>query len=68
MKLFEYVVWYAPVKDDKKAKETRKARILVDVTRVLAESDKEVMIHAAREIPKDYMDKVNEVQIAVRPF
>ena len=60
--LYEYAVIHNPTKKDSVAK------ILVDVTQVLARTEKEVVILAAREIPDDYLDRLEEVDIAVRPF
>lgn len=69
-KVFEYVVLYHPKskKDKDGNEETGKSKLLVDVTRVLADSDKEVGILAARLIPEEYLDKLEQVEIVVRPF
>jgi hypothetical protein len=42
--------------------------LIVDVTRVLSNNDKEAMMLAARAIPTDYTDKLDRVEIALRPF
>ena len=65
-KLFEYVVLFHP--KSKKDEETKKSVLLVDVTRVLAESDREVAMRAAREVPGEYMDRLNDVEVIVRGF
>lgn len=66
-KLFEYVVLFNPSPDeDRDERET--PEVVVDLKRVLARSAEEVTIRAAREIPDDYMDRLDEVEIAVRPF
>lgn len=69
-KLFEYVVLYHPKqKKDKDGNTTKgKSVLLVDVKRVLAESDREVSILASREIGDEYIDKLDQVEIVVRPF
>lgn len=69
-KLFEYAVIFHPkVVKDALGNETQGADVLVvDVTRVLAKSDKEVAIKAGRAIPDTYQDKLEEVEIIVRPF
>lgn len=70
-KLFEYAVIYHP-KEKKDAAgnplETKKSIIVTDVTRVLATSDKEVGMLAAKSIPEDYTDKLDDVEIVIRPF
>jgi hypothetical protein len=69
-KLFEYAVLHhpKPKKDVAGNEEPTKSSILTDVTRVLAASPEEVSILAARSIPSDYLDKLEQVEIVVRPF
>lgn len=70
MKLYEYAVIYSPLatKDQADRGETPKSILIVDVKRTLAGSDKEAMMLAARDIPADYTDKLDLVEIAMRPF
>jgi hypothetical protein len=68
-KLFEYVVIYHPKKKKLEGEEVQeKSKIIVDLKRDLASTDKEVAIRAAREIPEEYLDKLDQVEIAIRPF
>lgn len=67
MKLYEYAVIFTPRAKGKDG-ERAKAELVVDVTRVLANSDKEATMLAARAIPDKYADKLEQVEIAVRPF
>jgi len=68
-RIFEYVVLYHPkpkkVGDDTV---TDPSQIVVDVKRVVATDDKTVAIMAAREIPETYLDRLEQVEIAIRPF
>jgi len=70
MKLYEYAVIYNPLptKDQDERGETPKSELIVDVRRALSNSDKEIMMLAAREIPEKYTDKLDRLEIAVRPF
>lgn len=70
MKLYEFAVIYNPLptKDQDERGETPKSLLIVDVTRSLAATDKEIMMLAARSIPSEYTDKLDQVEIAVRPF
>jgi hypothetical protein len=70
MKLYEYAVIFNPLptKDEKERGEKPKSKLIVDVTRVLSNDDKEAMMLAARAIPADYTDKLDRVEIALRPF
>jgi hypothetical protein len=69
-RLFEYAVLHHPkAKRDLAGNEdTVKSVIITDVTRVLAASPDEVSILAARSIPEEYLDKIEQVEIVVRPF
>jgi hypothetical protein len=70
MKLFEYAVIYTPLqtKDQNERGEDPKSELVVDVTRTLAESEREAMMHASRAIPAQYADKLSQLDIAIRPF
>lgn len=70
MKLYEYAVIYnpAPTKDQVERGDKPKSELIVDVKRVLSNSDKEAMMLAARDIPDAYTDKLDRVEIALRPF
>jgi len=65
-KLFQYVIIFEPT--DKEIKEGLKAKIIKDVVNVLAAEEKNVAILAAREIPAEYLDKLEQINIAIRPF
>ena len=66
-KLYEYAVIHNP-KSKKKDERADKSELVVDVTRVLAKTEQEAVIHASRAIPEKYLDKLDEVEIIVRPF
>ena len=61
VKVYEYVVYY-----ESDCGTVRK--ILVGPKTVLAYTEDEVKMKAAREIPADYNDRLDEVDILVRPF
>lgn len=69
-KLYEYAVLHHPKakKDVAGNEQQAKSTILTDVTRVLAATPDEVSILAARTIPVEYLDKLEQVEIVVRPF
>lgn len=70
MKLFEYAVIFNPIatKEQNERGEKPKSELVVDVKRVLANTDKEAMMLAARDIPEKYTGMLDRVEIAVRPF
>lgn len=63
--LFEFVVLYHP---RKKGKAQDKSEIIVDMERVIAKGEQEAVILASRLIPEEYTDKLEDVEIAIRPF
>ena len=69
-KLFEYAIIHHPkVVKDAQGNETQGADVLLkSPTHLLANSDKEVAMRAAREIPESHLDRLEEVEICVRPF
>lgn len=70
MKLYEYVAIYHPLptKDQADRGEKPRSELIVDVKRVLSNSDKEAAMLAARDVPDAYADKLDRVEISVRPF
>jgi len=66
-KLFEYAVLYHPRKKEKDEEE-KASKVIVDKVSVLAASEQEVSIMAARDIPTEYLDRLSEIEILVRPF
>lgn len=70
MKLYEYAIIYTPhpTKANLDAAEKPKAVLLSDVTRVLAASDREAQMIAARAIPESHIDRLDQIEVAVRPF
>lgn len=70
MKIYEYAVIYHPIATKEQAERGDKPKsvLLVDVKRVLATSEKEAAMLAAREIPDTHTDRLDQVEIALRPF
>jgi hypothetical protein len=66
MKLFEYAVIYNP--KSKKEGDESKSELIVPVTTVLAANKENAAMVAARAIPEKYIDKLDRIEVAVRPF
>ncbi len=64
MKVFQYVVFYLPAEEDSVNKPT----IVVEPQTLLASDEKSAMLRAARSIPSEYMDRLDDLEIAIRPF
>ena len=69
-KLFEYAALYHPkqTKDQAERGESPKSVLVTPPTTIMAGSEQEVGIVAARALPAEYVDKLEDVEIVVRPF
>lgn len=70
MKVFEFmVIWHGkPTKEQREAGEDGGHKIVVDVQRVLAKDEKIAMMKAVQAIPVEYAEKLDQLEIACRPF
>ena len=66
MKIFQYVVFIVPEEKEDGTKE--KPAILVQPTTVIAADEKKAGIMATWAIPEEFRDRLDEVNIVVRPF
>lgn len=66
MKLFQYVIFWTPT--EAQAKEGKKPEILKELTTVIAKDEQVANIHAARTIPPDRIDDIDQITVALRPF
>lgn len=70
-KLFEYAVLYHP-KEKKNAAgevvEEKQSELVVKPTQVLALGEAQVAMLAARSVPETLTDKLDQVEIVIRPF
>lgn len=67
MKLFQYAIFYVPAEKEGK-KQSEKPVIVKDVTSILAKDERQALIKINREIPEQYLEKLDEVQVVIRPF
>lgn len=69
--IYEYAVLYHPKEKKDTAGnviEEKKSEVVVPVTRIVATSESEVGMLAARSVPKEYEDKIPDLQVFIRPF
>jgi hypothetical protein len=64
--LFQYAIIWNPSK--KEAEDGLKAKLVGEIKTVLAKSQDDVNILAARSIPEEYLDCLEQIDIAVSPF
>ena len=68
--LFEYaIIWQPKERTDANGNDTTPAsKVLIEPTRTLVRDQGEAMIQASRAIPNEYLDRLDEVELVVRPF
>ena len=69
-KLYEFAILHhpTPTKDQNDRGETPKSVVIKMPTVAMAVSPDQVSVLAARQIPDEFIDKLEEVEIVVRPF
>lgn len=70
-KLFEYALIHHPAPIRAKEGEPQrnpKSVLISGVKQVVAVDEKEVGMLAARELPTEFLDKIDEVEVVIRPF
>jgi hypothetical protein len=69
-KLFERAVLYhpRPTKEQREVGETPKSIIIAPAEYLLATNEQEVSVRTARSLPEQYLDKLDDIEILVRPF
>ena len=65
-RIFEYAVIYKPKKSEKKDGKT--TELVIPPTVILAANEKEANFLAARAVPEKYATKLDQLEVAVRPF
>lgn len=66
MKLFQYAILWHPTK--KEIEEGLKDKVVQEIKTVLAADANKVAMMAAMEIPAEYKEALEQIEIAVRPF
>jgi hypothetical protein len=69
-KLFQFAVLYhpKPTKEQADRGETPKSETLIEPKTMLASSPEQAGMLAARLIPETHVDRLDEIEVLVRPF
>lgn len=69
-KLFEFAIVYheRTTKAMEEKGERAQSKVVVDPKRFLARDDKEALLVAARDIPVEYIDRLDQIEVLIRPF
>ena len=65
-RLFQYAILLHPTPEECRA--GKRTELLGKVETLVARGTEEAVLHAARSIPAEHLDKLNRVEVAVRPF
>jgi len=68
MKLYTYAVIYLPDGKDDETYDYGNCAIIVEPAYMLAESEETVRMKAIRLIPSEYDEKLEDMDVLVRPF
>jgi hypothetical protein len=66
LQLFQYAVIHHPT--EKEMKKGAKSEVIVEPTTILAETEHIASMKVVRKIPKEFDDKLEQLDIAIRPF
>lgn len=69
-KLYEYAVLYHPnpTKEQLEAGEYPKSEVIVPSKQTVAKDEAQVAMLAARALPDAYTEKLEDIEVLVRPF
>lgn len=66
MNLYQYAVLWHPT--EKQEEDGKSSVIAVDVTTILARDEKSAVLQAARAVPEEFVEDVDQLEVVVRPF
>lgn len=65
--LFQYaIIWHPTEKQVKE--ESAKSRLIGEIKTILSADEKSVLMSASMDIPAEYKENLDQIQIVVRPF
>jgi hypothetical protein len=67
LKIYQFAVILQP-KQNKDGEVTEDGQLVVQLQTVLAATDEQAQLLAGRAIPEEYLDKIDRLTVAVRPF
>jgi len=65
--LFQYVILWHPT-DKQEKEEGLKSKVIVELSTILSVSQHSASMAAAMNIPVNYKEQLDQVEVAVRPF
>jgi len=65
-RLFQFAVLWHPTKDEYDS--GAKSSVILDLSTILASDEAEAKIFISKQIPDDYDDLLDQLEIIIRPF
>lgn len=65
-RLYQYAAILEPTENEEEQGIT--AKLVLPITTILAKDDSAAILLAGRDIPVEYLDKLDRIQVVVRPF
>jgi hypothetical protein len=66
-KLFQYAILWHPTEKQVKD-EGKKSKVILEPKTILANDQNSALMAASMEIPSDYKNELEQIEIAIRPF
>jgi hypothetical protein len=66
LKLYQFAILWHPNKEQKEKE--AKTKLVVEPTTILASNDQVAQMMAVKQIPEEYSDQLDQIDIAIRPF
>lgn len=67
-KLFQFAVLFHEKTEKSNNREEIKSRVIIEPKTILAMDDKIALLQIAKQISDEYQDKLQDVEILIRPF
>lgn len=67
-KLFQFAVLYHETIEKENKKDEVFSKVVIDPKTILAQDEKVALLQIAKQIPDNYQEKLQDVEILLRPF
>lgn len=67
-RLFQFAVLFHEKVEKENNKEEIKSKVIIEPKTILATDDKVALLQIAKQIPDEYQEKLQDVEILLRPF
>jgi predicted RNase H-like nuclease (RuvC/YqgF family) len=67
LQLFQYAILWHPT-EKQATDDGAKSKVITQITSILSNDDKSAAMAAAMQIPSEYKDNLEQIEIVVRPF